>query len=159
MGKTLLITGAGSGIGRATAVRAAEDGYDVVLVGRRKGPLNQTLALLKEGAHSVLPCDVADRHAFRLGLRQVLGEPGFCDSPLVAVFANAGIGGSNEYAEDAGEDRWNEILRVNVTGVYVTLNECKTISHVLWSGKDACRGNKQCLGAVWCAESIGLCDI
>jgi NAD(P)-dependent dehydrogenase (short-subunit alcohol dehydrogenase family) len=125
MGKTLLITGAGSGIGRATAVRAAEDGYDVVLVGRRKGPLNQTLALLKEGAHSVLPCDVADRLAFRLGLRQVLGEPGFCDSPLVAVFANAGIGGSNEYAEDAGEDRWDEILRVNVTGVYVTLNECK----------------------------------
>ena len=65
MVKTVLITGAGSGIGRAVAVRMAQDGYDVLLVGRRAAPLEETKALLdSRGVHEVLALDVADRKAF-----------------------------------------------------------------------------------------------
>ena len=120
MVKTVLITGAGSGIGRAAAVRMAQDGYDVLLVGRRAEPLEQTKALLdSRGAHEVLSLDVANRMRFADALDGVM--KGDRQRVLVGVFANAGIGGANVYSVDAGTDRWDEIITANITGVYVTL--------------------------------------
>ena len=133
MGKSILITGAGSGIGRATALKAAESGYRVVLVGRRPVPLEETHRALSGDNHVVMSCDVADRVAFQEGLVKSLGEPGSGASPLVAVFANAGIGGSNHYEDGEALDRWGAIMRANVTGVYVTLNACKP--YLLASGQ------------------------
>ena len=133
MGKSILITGAGSGIGRATALKAAESGYRVVLVGRRPAPLEETHRALSGDNHVVMSCDVADRVAFQEGLVKSLGEPGSGVSPLVAVFANAGIGGSNHYEDGEALDRWGAIMRANVTGVYVTLNACKP--YLLASGQ------------------------
>lgn len=116
----MLITGAGSGIGEATALRFARDGFDVLLLGRREQPLLEVReALMGDGQHEVIALDVADRKAMEEGLARAMGEvPDRC---LVGVFANAGIGGANSYAAEAGSDRWDEILRTNVTGVYVTL--------------------------------------
>lgn len=124
MRNTVLITGAGSGIGRAAASRFARDGFDVLLVGRRKEALEDTLGLLgDEGTHEVLPLDVTDRHAFRLALDSAMQS--VAGRQLVGVFANAGIGGANAYSEDAEADRWDEIMAANVTGVYVTLQTAR----------------------------------
>lgn len=136
MREAVLITGAGSGIGRATAIRMAEDGKAVLLVGRRQSALLETLAAMKGEGHHVLPLDVADRAAFHAALVQVLEGS---DWSLSGVFANAGIGGANAYSLDASEDRWEDILRINVTGVYVTLQEARPYleAHAKRSGQVA----------------------
>ena len=97
----------------------------MILVGRREGPLRETWSMLGGSGHQVLSVDVADRATFHTALAEALGEPGQGGLELVGVFANAGIGGANEYSVDAGKDRWDEILRINVTGVYVTLHVCR----------------------------------
>ena len=119
MRKTVLITGAGSGIGRATAVRLNRDGYALILVGRREDPLEETRSLLLGDDHVSMAVDVADRLAFHDVLREVMNDDG--GRELVGVFANAGIGGPNAFSVNAEEDRWDEIMRANVTGAYVTL--------------------------------------
>ena len=121
MRKAILVTGAGSGIGRASAMRLAADGFDVVLVGRRLGPLEETCDLLKgEGHHVCFALDVSDRKEFQRRLAEAMA-PG-AGRELVGVFANAGIGGGNGYSVNQDEDRWDDILKANVTGVYVTLH-------------------------------------
>jgi NAD(P)-dependent dehydrogenase (short-subunit alcohol dehydrogenase family) len=124
MRKTVLITGAGSGMGRAAAERFARDGFDVLLVGRRVDALEATKeALAGDGMHEVMPLDVADRLAFCRALETTMeAVPG---RSLVGVFANAGIGGANTFSNDAQADRWDEIMTANVTGVYVTLHTAR----------------------------------
>ena len=120
MRKVVLVTGAGSGIGRAAAQRLALDGLDLLLVGRRLDALEETRSTLAIGGkHESMALDVANRLAFHDVLAEVMrkGE----GRELVGVFANAGIGGSNGYSLTSAEDRWDEIMRANVTGVYVTL--------------------------------------
>ncbi len=99
----------------------AGEGHDVLLVGRRRGVLEETMdALERPACHAVLALDVADRRAFSHALAEHMTS--VPERMLVGVFANAGIGGANDYHEDASLDRWDEIIRANVTGVYVTMN-------------------------------------
>ena len=119
MRKAVLITGAGSGIGRATAIRFAREGHVVFLVGRRQAPLEETLGQMSGAGHEMMALDVSDRSRFETALAKAMSKPGIT---LCGVFANAGIGGANAYASDPSEDRWDDILRVNVTGVYVTFH-------------------------------------
>ncbi|MDG2425770.1 MAG: SDR family NAD(P)-dependent oxidoreductase [Flavobacteriales bacterium] len=122
MQKAVLITGAGSGIGRATARRLDQDGYALLLAGRTAATLRETLGMLSsDNAHAILTVDVADRVAMNKGLSDLLSGDAI---ELVGVFANAGIGGHNAYDVEPGLDRWDEILSANLTGVYVTLMTC-----------------------------------
>jgi NAD(P)-dependent dehydrogenase (short-subunit alcohol dehydrogenase family) len=116
--KTILITGAGSGIGAAAAHSLAEEGNNrLILVGRNEDKLNEVLVKLPHSEnHAVLAADVRNASAFREGLKNILG-----DGSLDCVFANAGIGGENAYGV---EDRWDEIVSVNLTGTYITIMEC-----------------------------------
>ncbi len=119
---SILITGAGSGIGAATARALAErKGIRLILMGRRVQPLQEVLAGLPAPAnHVAVSMDVSDAEAMQIWLQSP--EAGLKAHPLVGVFANAGVGGPNAFGVD---DRWEEIIRINLTGTYNTLMCCK----------------------------------
>lgn len=118
---TILITGAGSGIGKATALRLANrSGVRLLLVGRRLQPLEEVWSTLpNRDSHAFASIDVSQRN----DLVSWLQSPQACldECPLVGVFANAGVGGPNTFGE---HDRWDEIVQINLTGTYNTLQAC-----------------------------------
>ncbi|MBW2240484.1 MAG: SDR family oxidoreductase [Deltaproteobacteria bacterium] len=113
-GRVAVVTGAGSGIGRAIALRLSECGARVGLIGRTTETLLSVAGEAK-GKTCVAPADVADRSALDAAFTTLRAQLG----PMHAVVANAGIGGPN--LPDAGEDRWHEIVRTNLDGAYFTL--------------------------------------
>lgn len=121
MDNSVLISGAGSGIGQAIAISLSERGYRLILLGRNPTALEETLARLPNGrGHLIVRADVRDATAVRAALAS--GAIG----PLHAVIANAGIGGENHYGD---RDRWNEIIATNLTGTYTLGMEC--LPHLL----------------------------
>ncbi|MFT4662322.1 MAG: NAD(P)-dependent dehydrogenase (short-subunit alcohol dehydrogenase family) [Patiriisocius sp.] len=117
MKKTALITGAGSGIGQATAIKLSQDGYSIIVVGRRQIALEETVSKLAGGDHKMMSVDVGNKKDFSAMLKNTLSVK----DNLVAVFANAGIGGENKYGD---EDRWESIIQTNLSGPYYTIMEC-----------------------------------
>jgi NAD(P)-dependent dehydrogenase (short-subunit alcohol dehydrogenase family) len=112
----VLVTGAGSGIGRAIARRLAADGAAVSLLGRTLDRLEATSAEIVEagGRASAHAVDVRDREAVEAAMDEACGRHG----SLSAAIANAGAGGPNE---DGPDDRFEEIVTTNVGGTYRTL--------------------------------------
>ena len=116
---TIIITGAGSGMGKATALQLSQDSnVQLVLIGRRKDNLEAVLRETQNSAqHMVLSTDIGNKEAFQTAFKSINPEK----MNICGVFANAGIGGENHYGDD---DRWDEILRVNLNGTYNTIMEC-----------------------------------
>jgi len=112
--RTAVVTGAGTGIGRAIVHRLCDEGWRVALVGRREGPLEETVESSSGGETLALPADVRDAGALEATFRRAASELG----PLHAVIANAGSGGPNEPGEG---DRWDEVVRTNLDGAYFTI--------------------------------------
>ena len=112
MNKKILITGAGTGIGRAVAIRMAAAGCGVVLMGRNEQSLRESAEMLEGRPHTVAVADICDAQSVRSSLEGV--------GALYAVVANAGLGGENHYG---GGDRWHEIINTNLTGTYNLVNE------------------------------------
>jgi NAD(P)-dependent dehydrogenase (short-subunit alcohol dehydrogenase family) len=113
-GQHFVVTGAGSGIGRAIALRLAADGASLSLFGRRTGPLRETEQLaVAAGAPDpfVVSCDVSDRQA----ISHAVAQAAIANGPLRGLIANAGVGGTNKPGED---DRWDELLGTNLSGTY-----------------------------------------
>ncbi len=107
-----LITGAGSGIGKAIAIELAKHNNNCYLLGRNEKNLNETLSLLKEGDHKIIAADITDP----LSLQNIIDNN--TDLVLDGIMANAGIGGENSFSE---KDRWNKIIGTNLTGTYLTV--------------------------------------
>ncbi|MEA2117978.1 SDR family oxidoreductase [Halovibrio sp. HP20-50] len=136
----LLITGASSGIGAATARAAAREGYKLVLAARSSDKLT---ALAQElGPENVLTCqlDVTNMEQQQAMVEQALETFGRLD----AVFANAGRGGSPGGFSGADHDAWREMILTNVYGVGLTLQAClpalkRSKGHVLLTGSAAGR--------------------
>jgi 3-oxoacyl-[acyl-carrier protein] reductase len=108
----IVITGAGSGIGRAIAQRLDQDGAQLSLFGRRLAALKETAGLLQGGAH-VASLDIADRSAVDAAFARAAAEHG----PIHALIANAGVGGANS-PDDPDGDRFDELIDVNLRGSY-----------------------------------------
>src|SRR4051812_40277976 len=107
-GKTALVTGAGSGIGRATALALLREGYSVVLAGRRPEPLAQTVAEAgPAGARArAVPTDVSDPAAVQSlfeTTKKVFGR-------LDLLFNNAGIGSPPVPLEDLSVEQWRRVV-------------------------------------------------
>ncbi len=113
-GRSAIVTGAGSGIGRATSIAFARAGADVALVGRRADRLEETAAGVRDAGRSavVLAADVADPAAVEAAVARATDEIG----PLTIAVANAGANGWGEVEEQTPE-LLRSALAVNVEGV------------------------------------------
>lgn len=114
--KFALVTGAGSGIGRAAALALQNAGYSVALAGRRAAELNATAALAQPGgAMLAIPTDVGDAAsvaALFAGVERAFGR-------LDLLFNNAGKGTPSVPIEEIGLEQWNAVVAVNLTGAFL----------------------------------------
>ena len=116
-----VVTGGGSGIGAAVALALADDGWTVVLAGRRKEALDdvaergETLA----GTLEAIPTDVTDEASVRHLFSAVVDTHGRVD----LLFNNAGTGAPNVDIDALELDAWNEVVAVNLTGAFLCTRE------------------------------------
>jgi NAD(P)-dependent dehydrogenase (short-subunit alcohol dehydrogenase family) len=118
MMRTALITGAGSGIGRASAVALAEAGFTVVLVGRRSAPLEAAAADVGHDALA-LPCDIRDAESVASVFAEIEARFGRLD----LLFNNAGVGAPAVPIEDLGLENWAAVIETNLTGAFLCTRE------------------------------------
>lgn len=117
-----VVTGAGSGIGRATAEHLARRGLDVALLGRTEAALQETAARISEGSGGggggralVLPCDVSKAGDVARAAAEVLRAFG---APVLVV-NNAGIVGKIARIEELSEEDWDEVMGANLKSVFL----------------------------------------
>jgi NAD(P)-dependent dehydrogenase (short-subunit alcohol dehydrogenase family) len=116
-GRIAVITGAGSGIGRATALALYADGFSVVLAGRRREMLEETAGLANATPPRMLvvPTDVSDPAAIASLFDTVKATYGRID----LLFNNAGISTRNIPIEDLTLEQWSNVVAVNLTGSFL----------------------------------------
>src|SRR5579875_1318363 len=119
--KVALITGAGSGIGRAAALALAADGWSLALAGRRIEPLQETARGTRErGVQAIaVATDVGDPESVRnlfAKVREVFGR-------LDLLFNNAGTGGPPRLLEELTYEQWKGVVDTNLTGAFLCTQE------------------------------------
>ena len=112
--KIAIVTGAGSGIGRAVATALLGAGYCVALAGRRREPLVETAATASDRGLAV-PTDVADAASVRALFDAVQQRWGRVD----LVFNNAGVGAPGIPLEDLTVEQWRAVVDINLTGAFL----------------------------------------
>src|SRR5579864_2467254 len=115
--KIAVVTGAGSGIGRAVAVAMHGAGYRVMLAGRRGRQLEETIALSGASAASMIavPTDVGNPASVRalfLKTKEVFGR-------VDVLFNNAGSNAPAVPMEDLSYEQWNQVVGANLTGAFL----------------------------------------
>jgi NAD(P)-dependent dehydrogenase (short-subunit alcohol dehydrogenase family) len=120
-GRVALVTGAGSGIGRAVSLALQSSGYAVVLAGRRAAELERTAASAVPNGAQMLPVatDVSSQESVRALFARVQEAFGRLD----VLFNNAGIGGRAVPLEDLTLEQWNAVVAVNLTGAFLCAQE------------------------------------
>lgn len=117
--KKALVTGAGSGIGKATAIALADAGAKVALLGRTRDELLEVLKEIggQDAGHTVLIADVSDE-AQMIAAYKELGDQW---QNLDAVVANAGINGVWAPLEKMEVEEWDQTLAINLRGTFLTV--------------------------------------
>ncbi|HUQ94034.1 MAG TPA: SDR family oxidoreductase [Bryobacteraceae bacterium] len=120
-GRIAIVTGAGSGIGRAVALTLQKAGYSVALAGRRAAELEKTAASAEPGGGRMLavPTDIAKPDSVRALFQKNKDEFGRLD----LLFNNAGIGAPAIPMEDLSFEQWNAVVNVNLTGAFLCAQE------------------------------------
>ena len=110
-GRHVVVTGGGTGIGRAIALRLAEEGARLTLLARDEARLQETATAATDADIATASVDIRDRAAVDTAFDGVVAARG----PVHALVANAGIGGANMPGEG---DRFDDLVATNVTGTY-----------------------------------------
>ena len=120
-GKVAVVTGAGSGIGRAVSLALQSAEYSVVLAGRRAEELEKTAALARSSDSKMLavPTDVSKPHEVRALFAKTQENFGRLD----VLFNNAGMSTIAVPIEDLTYEQWNAVLGVNLTGTFLCAQE------------------------------------
>ena len=115
--KVAVVTGAGSGIGRAAALALLREGYSVALAGRRAAPLQQTVADAGAAGSRVLavPTDVRDPRA----VQELFARAQQTFGRIDVLFNNAGTNAPGIPFEDLAYEKWKEVVDTNLTGMFL----------------------------------------
>lgn len=118
-GKIAVITGGGSGIGQATAIRFAKEGATVCLLDRTPKHAQETKRTIEAngGTASVYECDISDPQMIEQSMQQVVDQYGKLD----IVFANAGINGTMAPIETMEIEEWDQTININMRGTFATV--------------------------------------
>ncbi|API58671.1 hypothetical protein BSL82_04560 [Tardibacter chloracetimidivorans] len=119
--KVALVTGAGSGIGRATAIAFAKEGASVVLIDLARDGLDETRSLVEQanGSALALSADVTDEDAVQAAFAQAVAWKG----AIHCAFNNAGITHATVDTADIPKSEFERVLKVNVLGVWLCMRE------------------------------------
>ncbi|MBV9710419.1 MAG: SDR family NAD(P)-dependent oxidoreductase, partial [Ktedonobacteraceae bacterium] len=118
-GKVALITGAGSGIGKATAVLLAQHGARVVALAHTADEVEQTVKEITQAGNEAIPAiaDISKENEIKSAIQQAVGRWGHLD----IVFANAGINGTWAPIDELALEEWNRTITTNLTGTFLTI--------------------------------------
>jgi len=118
--KVALVTGAGSGIGRAAALHLAAAGFLVGLLGRTESELQTVAAEIEaaSGSSRLLLADVSDEAAMRHAVTALVDDFGRLD----VVVANAGVNGVWAPIDELKPSDWDDTIRINLRGTYLTVH-------------------------------------
>lgn len=118
--KIALVTGAGSGIGKAASLSLAEAGADLVLLGRTRDELETTASAVESFGQQALitVADIADAAAMQRAFADMAERHDHLD----IVFANAGINGTWAPLDELQPEEWHETMAINLGGTYLTLH-------------------------------------
>lgn len=132
-GKVVLVTGGGSGIGRATAQAFAREGATVVVVGRRLEPVSETAALIQRsgGRAAAYAVDVTSEPDVARLIETIVQRHGRLD----VAFNNAGILGTAGPLSQLPRDAWAAVIETNLTGVWICMKH--EIAHMRAHGGGA----------------------
>lgn len=121
MKKVAIVTGAGTGIGRASAIALLNAGYHVALAGRREDALQQTIAEAGEAGSRALavPADVRDPASVKALFAKTVEAFGRLD----VLFNNAGRGTPAMPLEDLSFEQWKDVVDINLTGAFLCTQE------------------------------------
>ncbi len=110
-----IVTGAGTGIGKAAALALLRDGWSVALAGRREEPLLQVALESGAGTRALaVPTDVADPEAVRQLFDRTVQQFGRVD----LLFNNAGVGAPAIPLEDLSVQQWKDVVDINLSGMF-----------------------------------------
>ena len=113
--KSIVVTGAGSGVGRAAALACLDAGWCVALIGRRGEALEETLGQSQHAANGLaLPCDVTDADAVEAAFDATAKRFGRID----ALFNNAGSGSPPATIDETAIETWRSVVDVNLNGAF-----------------------------------------
>jgi NAD(P)-dependent dehydrogenase (short-subunit alcohol dehydrogenase family) len=117
-GKVALITGAGSGIGKAAALRLAQEGAKAAILSRSADELEKVAAEIErnKGEALVLTADISQPEEMQRAVQQIIDRWGRLD----IVFANAGINGVWAPIEELSPEEWNQTISINLSGTFYT---------------------------------------
>jgi NAD(P)-dependent dehydrogenase (short-subunit alcohol dehydrogenase family) len=118
-GKVALVTGAGSGIGKAAAQLLATEGAKIAALGRSNDDIKQTLEEIQKFGGEAIPvlADISQPEAMQQAIQAIADKWGRLD----IVFANAGINGVWTSLEELEPDEWDKTLNVNLKGTFLTV--------------------------------------